>query len=321
MDYPGFLRMRRSAWDRFEADLAAARRRPRTLTYEQLEALALSYRQILHDHALAGSRFAGTGAARRLARLARDGTRWFYVPARPESGGIHRFWIRSFPLAFRRNLPNLAAVAAVFVVAALFGFFLAIVQTGLASALLPPQALQDLARGRLWTESLVRTIPPMVSSSAIATNNISVSLVGWAGGALAGLGALYIVLFNGFLLGALLGVTLHYALAARLLEFVAAHGPLEITLVLVTASAGLGLGRAFVQAGDRPRTQAVAEAGKDALRVLGGCAPWFVLLAVVESFLSPSPEVSAGVKAATGLALETLFLVAAWNPFLDAEAR
>ena len=321
MDYPRFLELRQSAWGRFETTLAALRRRSRRPTYGELEEFALSYRRILHDYALAAARFAGTGAARRLERLALDGTRWIYVPARLERGSLARFWVRSFPLAFRRNLSNLWATTAVFSIAALFGLFLAIVQTGLASALLPPQALQDLARGRLWTESLVRTTPPTISSSAIATNNISVSLAGWAGGALAGLGALYIVLFNGFLLGALVGVTLHYSLASRLLEFVAAHGPLEITLVLVTSAAGLGLGRALVEAGEPPRREAMVQAGRDALRVLGGCIPWFVLLAVVESFLSPSPNISVGTKVVTGLALETLFLVAAWNPFLPKEAK
>jgi uncharacterized membrane protein SpoIIM required for sporulation len=319
MDYSRFLQLREPFWRRFEERLAAARRDPRRLTYEDLEELALTYRQVLHDHALATARFGSTGAARRLEWLAIQGTRWIYGPAGGRRGGFLRFWTRSFPMAFRENLANLSASVALFAVAALFGLFLASIQTGMASALLSPQAVRGLEERHLWTEKVLHAAPPALTSSAIATNNISVSLVGWAGGALAGLGSLYIILFNGFLLGALFGVTLHYGLAGELAEFVSAHGPLEITLMLVTAAAGLGLARGLIEADDRPRGEAVAAAARQALSVLGGCVPWFILLALVETFLSPSPDFPVAAKVATGLSLEAIFLVAAWNPFLRKE--
>jgi uncharacterized membrane protein SpoIIM required for sporulation len=103
-------------------------------------------------------------------------------------------------------------------------------------------------------------------------------------------------------------------MAAELLEFVSAHGPLEISLILVAAGAGLAVGRALVAAGDRPRTLAVRDAGRDALAVLLGCIPWFVVLALVEVFISPSPELPAFVKVTLGLALESLFLFIAFRP-------
>jgi uncharacterized membrane protein SpoIIM required for sporulation len=319
MEYSRFLELREAFWRRFEERLAAARRNPRRLTYEELEDLALAYRQILHDHALATARFGATGIARRLERLALEGTRWLYGPAGERRGGFLRFWTRSFPRAFRENLDNLAAAVAGFAVAALFGFFLASVQTGMATSLLSPEAVRGLENHHLWTEKVLHATPPAFTSSAIATNNISVSLLGWAGGALAGLGSLYIILFNGFLLGALFGVTLHYGLAGELAEFVSAHGPLELTLMLVTAAAGLKLARGLIEADDRPRREAVASAARQALRVLGGCVPWFILLALIETFLSPSPDLPAAAKVATGLSLEVIFLVAAWNPFLPKE--
>ncbi len=119
------------------------------------------------------------------------------------------------------------------------------------------------------------------------------------------------------LLGALLGVTHHYGMASRLLEFVAAHGQLEITLILVSAAAGLEVGRALIAAGDVPREWALREAARQSLAVVLGCAPWFVLLAIVESFLSPDPNLPAWIKVLFGSALEALFLLAAWNPFLQ----
>ena len=104
---------------------------------------------------------------------------------------------------------------------------------------------------------------------------------------LAGLVPLYVILLNGLMLGALLGVTLHYSMAGPLLVFISAHGLLELTLILVSAAAGLAVGRALVAADDRPRAVAVRRAATESLAVLLGCLPWFVILALVEVFVSP----------------------------------
>lgn len=311
MDYARFVAQRGGLWDEFATRLDAARRDARTLGYDGLEALALQYRQVLHDHARATARFPGTGVAARLRRLALEATHWLQRDPADRGPSLRRFFGESFPRAFRRHLPDLGVVTALFTTAALFGLSLALAQPGSALALLGPQAVDGLREGRLWTESLTTTVPPSLSSSAIATNNMSVAITGFAGGAVAGLGALYVTLLNGFLLGAIFGATARYSMEGALLEFVSAHGPLELTLILTSSAAGLGLARALVAAGDRPRRDRLRDAGRDGLLVLLGCLPWFAALGFIEAFVSPSPEVSASSKALVGAALESLFLVAA----------
>jgi uncharacterized membrane protein SpoIIM required for sporulation len=313
MDYARFVRLRRPLWEGFARGLEAVRKDPRQLSYGGLEELAIGYRQILHDHALAASRYPETGAARRLATLALEGT---HRLTRQEAGrgGLARFFASTFPRAFRRQLDSLAVCVALFAGATLLGLILADLRPELGASFLGPKAMQDLAAGRLWTESLATTVPPAFSSSRIATNNLGVALIAWSGGLIAGLLPLYIVLVNGFLLGALIAVTLHYSMAGELLSFVAAHGPLEITLILVSAAAGLGIGRALVEAGDRPRSEALREAGSSSLQVLLGCLPWFLVLGAVEVFVSPSTEVPVGVKIALGCGLEAVFLGLALRP-------
>ncbi len=317
--YERFIKVRRPIWDEFERGLEQARQAPRQLSHRALETLALQYRHVLHDHALASSRFAGTAVARRLGALALAGTRALRREDSWRAGKVRVFFTRTFPLAFRRQLPCLGVTLALFGVSALLGLFLALVRPGLGLTLLGPAAIQGLERGHLWTEKLATVVPPSLASSAIATNNMSVAITAWAGGALAGLGALYIVLLNGLMLGAITGVTAHYGMAGALLEFVSAHGPLEIALILVSAAAGLGLGRALVQADDRPRAEAWREAGGQGVVVLLGCLPWFLLLGLVEAFLSPQPALSPAFKIALGVTLLALFLTAAANPMLPKE--
>jgi uncharacterized membrane protein SpoIIM required for sporulation len=314
MDYARFVRTRQPVWDEFEARLARARGGD-GLDHAALESLAFRYRQVLHDHALAAARYPGTGSARRLWRLALDGTQWLQRD-RGTHVGVVRFFTRSFPRAFRTLGAPLAVATLLFVSATLIGLSLAIVQPTMGAVFLGPDALAGLREGRLWTESLTTSIPPSVSTSRIATNNMGVAILAWGGGALAGLGALWVVLLNGFMLGVIVGTTMSFGMAPRLLEFVSAHGPLELTLILVSAAAGLSVGHALVAASDRPRRDVVRETALRSLVVLGGCLPWFVLLGLVEGLISPAPAVGASLKVVLGLSLWMLFLLLAWNPFL-----
>ncbi|HET9767526.1 MAG TPA: stage II sporulation protein M, partial [Thermoanaerobaculia bacterium] len=219
-----------------------------------------------------------------------------------------RFFFTRFPAAVRASLPWIGVATALFFVTGLLGVAVAVYEPGVATAILGPAAIHGLRDGHLWTESLTTTVPPSFSSSAIATNNMSVALTAWAGGALFGLGSVWVAMFNGFLLGAVFGVTARFSMAAELGEFVVAHGPLEITLILVCAGAGLGIGVALLRADDLPRSITVPRAAREALVVLLGCLPWFLLLGIVEGFLSPSPALPVLWKGLLGFALEVCFL-------------
>ncbi len=320
MDYTRFVQLRRPLWERFAAEVVRLGDRGRrgggktpAFTYGEIERVAFDYRQVLHDHALAANRFSGTAVARQLASLALSGTlRLTRQPARRR--GLLHFVRYTFPGAFRRQLGLLAVVVAIFAGAALCGLAVSAAQPRVGEAVLGPKILQGLEEGHLWTESLTTSVPPSVTSSRIATNNLGVALVAWGGGVLAGTVPLYVALLNGLDLGCVIGVTMRYSLAGDLLTFTAAHGPLELTLILVAAAAGLGIGRAMVAAGDLPRSEAMRRAGGDALTVLLGCLPWFVVLAVIEGNISPDPTVPLGAKLALGLSLEALFLGAALAP-------
>ena len=296
MDYPRFVASRKAVWEQFESTLGAARRRPRDLDHETLEQLAVTYRQVLHDQALAQARFPGTGTVARLRRLCLDATYFLRRDATEKRLSVAVFFRETLPRSFRSFLPELGMVTALFIVAALLGLAAVALRPEAATALLGAERVARLREGHLWTESLTTTVPPAASSSLIATNIMSVALLAFAGGALAGLGALYVTLLNGFLLGATFAVTMHYSMAGQLAGFVVAHGGLEITLILVCAAAGLGIGRAMVMTSDRPRADVVRETGLKA----------------------PSDDVATPLKAALGIALVVVFFAVVARPQGDA---
>lgn len=314
MDYARFDELRRPACDELERRLEEARRHPHEVTYESLEEIAFHYRQLLHDHALSAARYPGTSIDRRLRRLVLTATHYLQRDTGENVPGPRRFLTRIFPAAIRRISPLIAAMTGLFVVTALFGFCLATVEPALGASFLSPEAIAGLKRGRLWTEPIFAVTPGSVASGRIATNNLTVAVTAWAGGTLAGLGALYVVLMNGLMLGAVLATTARYSMLGPLFAFIAAHGPLELTLIVISAAAGLAVGKALVVADDRPRAELLREASRDALAVLVGCLPWILLLGFVEGFIS-NLDLGVAFKAALGLTLESLFLTVAFNPF------
>src|SRR5207247_2130587 len=83
--------------------------------------------------------------------------------------------------------------------------------------------------------------------AVIFTNNIRVAFFAFAGGVLAGLGTLYVLVANGVQLGAVLGAAQHYGVAGLLLTFISAHGYLELTMIVISGAAGLRLGDALLR--------------------------------------------------------------------------
>jgi len=313
MDYSHWVASRRRIWDEVEARIGAGRATPSKMSFEDLEELALGYRRILHDSAVARARYPSSAATRRLENLAIRGAFILQGETRPERFTLGHFYSRVFPASCRRILPQLKLAIAIFLFSGLFSLVTALASPGLGLRLLGPKRVEDLRQGRLWTESLTTAVPPGMAASGIATNNMSVALIAWAGGSLLGFGPLYALILNGALLGGLFGVTWHFGMAQALGSFVLAHGPLEIFLILMSAAAGLSLARSLVVATDTPRQEMLFSEGLHSLHVLLGSLPFFLLLGLVEALVSPSEAIPPVLKAALGLLLLLSYLVLAFR--------
>jgi len=146
MDYGRFVRTRQPLWDEFERGLTRARDGA-ALDHAALETLAFRYRQVLHDHALAAARYPDTGSARRLWRLALEGTQWLQRDRGPRTVGVWGFFTRVVPLALRSLRPHLAVATVLFASSALIGLSLAIVQPSMGAVFLGPTPWRACARG------------------------------------------------------------------------------------------------------------------------------------------------------------------------------
>src|SRR5258708_24565215 len=91
----------------------------------------------------------------------------------------------------------------------------------------------------MWTHSIVSIKPQ--ASSAIMTNNLSVSFMAFASGITAGIGTLYLLFFNGIMIGVIGTACANYGMSVRLWSFVSPHAMLELPAIFVAGGAGMAL--------------------------------------------------------------------------------
>lgn len=72
--------------------------------------------------------------------------------------------------------------------------------------------------------------------------------------------------------------------------FVTAHGPFELTAIVLSAGAGLRLGVSWISTGQLHRFDSMKKAGKEMLPIACCAVVLFALAAVIEGFISPTPS-------------------------------
>jgi len=91
-------------------------------------------------------------------------------------------------------------------------------------------------------------------------------------------------------------------------HFVTAHGPFELTAIVLSAGAGLKLGMSWVAPGDLARVESMRKVGREALPIMGAAAVMFFFAALIEGFISPFAVLPFWVKAGVSV-LSTILLM------------
>ena len=123
----------------------------------------------------------------------------------------------------------------------------------------------------------------------------------FGGGITAGLFSLYILIFNGLLLGGITGLTAHYDVGFELWTFVIGHGVIELSAIFIAGGSGLMLGWAIIQPGLLKRGDAVMLAARKAVRLIIGCVPILIVAGLIEGFISPNENIPWPVKWSVGI--------------------
>ncbi len=282
-----WMAKRKPYWDRLEEIIKKAGHRGLgALGHAELRELGLLYRQIAADLASVREDPLSQPWAGFLNQLLARAHNLIYMgrPARPR--GILGFYRTDFPRIFRETWTYTALAFLLFLAGALAGFFAGLADPSFQRFFLGPEMSDTIDRREMWTHSML-TIQPL-ASSAIMTNNLTVSFTVFAVGIIGGIGTVYLLAMNGVLIGVISAACWQAGMSLQLWSFVAPHGVLELPAVFIAGGGGLLLARGLLFPGELPRRESLTLYGGQGVRLALGIIPLLFVAGLLEGFFSPS---------------------------------
>ena len=215
-----------------------------------------------------------------------------YVAPRHPWPSVVRFFAADFPRAVRRHFVWILLATLISLLAAAIGAFLTGYDRALAGQVLPAElmSMMDPLVARHHTPNeWMSALKQAPAASFIITNNIRIAIMAFAGGMTGCLLTIYLLIFNGVMLG-VVGAAVAAdgpSTALNFWAFAAPHGVLELPAIFISGAAGLLLGYALLNPGELPRRVALRVAGREALQLMLGVAAMLVVAGTVEGFFSP----------------------------------
>ena len=293
-----WLEKRKPHWSKLESLLnQSSRSGLKSLSRSDLQELSLLYRQTAADLAALREDAGSVHFARYVNQLLVRAHNTIYSGRPASAKPIFDFFWRTYPAAFRRNLNQCLLAFSIFIVGGFVGAILTYQNPDFKVKLLGPQMVETIDRHEMWTRSIVGIKP--LASSAIMTNNMSVGFTTFALGITGGLGTMYMMAFNGLMIG-VIGVACWLSgMSLQLWSFVLPHGVLELPAIFIAGGAGFRIAQGLLFPGVLPRRESLARAGLEAVQLLLGTIPILIVAGLIEAFVSP-----------TGLAVSLKFSLA-----------
>jgi uncharacterized membrane protein SpoIIM required for sporulation len=297
-----FYQSRKGDWETLSRLLEQSQSDMRGLSESQVNDMARLYRATTSDLALAKRDFPRNEVTVYLNQLV---ARAHAVVYRSEPLALRQLWhfaTTDFPRLFRATWIFTFIAALFFILPAIASGVVTYVRPESATLLLPPQAhrlINIVEDKELWIDIPVEERP--YASAFIMRNNIQVSFLAFASGLTAGLLTLWVLFFNGLMIGTLTGLTAFHGIGFELWTFVIGHGVIELTIIFIAGGSGLMLGWAILRPGLMRRRDALAQAARKAVYLLLGVVPWLVVAGTIEGFISPSETIAIPIKWTVGI--------------------
>jgi uncharacterized membrane protein SpoIIM required for sporulation len=295
-----FVEDRQPRWTELDELVRRARGRPERLGPDGVLRLGALYRAAVADLARARRAFPTDPSVRRLEDLVTRARATVYA-VRRERGSARGYMLQGYWQAVRDRRFVVLLACVLLLGSAALGIVWGIHDPAGAAGIVPG----SLAGGGGGPHRAIGLGAGQAAelSVSIFTNNIGVTFMAFASGIALGILPAFLLLFNGLLLGVVVGIASSTGHGSDAIELIAPHGMLELSCIAVSAAAGMRMGWALVEPGTRSRSEALAAEAPRAVLLVLATAPWLILAGLIEGFVTPHhlpllPALAIGVAAA-----------------------
>jgi uncharacterized membrane protein SpoIIM required for sporulation len=179
------------------------------------------------------------------------------------------------------------------------------------AAMYPPGQLETLIESRQARADFLERKPvsfgfKSIFSAALFTHNLSVGVLSFAVGILAGIPTLILVFYNGLTIGAFAWIFSRDSMWPMFWAWILPHAIPELLAITLCSTAGLLIGKAVVAPGRQSVPAALRAAGRPAVELVMAAMPLLVVAAFIESFIRQSTLSSPARFVAAAIALGSI---------------
>ncbi|MDQ6780836.1 MAG: stage II sporulation protein M [Candidatus Eremiobacteraeota bacterium] len=312
-----FVERRQAGWRRLEELLRITDRSGvQKLDPETVAEFGRLYRWVTSDLACANGREYEPSLRAYLNRLTARAHAVVYGGA--AQGTLHRVWAfygRTFPAEVRASRAPILISVGLFLAAAAVAYYLIWTQPLNAWVVLPESLVAPIRQGlhKSNFEPAVAGLGAPTLAVEIMQNNIRAAIVAFGGGLTLGALTLWILIYNGLVLGGMAAMYVAAGFGHDFWATIAPHGIIELTAVNIAAGAGLLLAAGVLCPGRLRRIDALRRnAGRAGVLILG-VASMLVVAGSIEGGFTPqnfSESSRIAFGAGTAVAMLTYFLLA-----------
>ncbi|ARN70545.1 hypothetical protein JCM19294_1434 [Nonlabens tegetincola] len=276
-----FVKQNKEKWIEFERAMDAKV----SLTPDHLSNL---YIQLTNDLAYAQTYYPNSSTLKYLNSLASQAHQKIYKNKKESRNSIIKFFFHDFPLFFSGYQKEFLYAVGAFLIAIFIGTISALNDDSFVRLILSDayvnQTLENIENGN--PTAIYQNSGEGSMFLGITINNIRVGMLCFALGLLTSLGALYVILTNGIMVGAFFTMFYQEGVSLDSWRVIMLHGTIELSVIVVCGAAGIILGNGILFPGTYERRRSFIVAAKAGLKVVISTIPLFITAGFIEGFIT-----------------------------------
>jgi uncharacterized membrane protein SpoIIM required for sporulation len=279
-----FININSDTWKELEAFSTIINKKGvKKLSSKDVKKFLQIFRKISHHLAYARTHYPKSSIVTYLNALLSKCHSHVYAVKRISPGNLLKYIAYDFPKLLKEYKWFIMCSFSCFAIGVLLSMILVLINVDNASMFLPQNLITSVKSGNTgggeWNYPLM--------SSYIMVNNITVSLKAFVMGITLGIGTIYVLFFNGAMLGALTALIYIYGNPMKYWSLILPHGIIELTAIFISGAAGLIIAKSLLMPGEYSRQHALISGAKQSISLIIGVIFMLVTSGIIEGFFTP----------------------------------
>lgn len=286
MNLKQFVKQHREEWNQLEQLVSILHKSRRSITGDKINQFHRLYQKVAQHLSYSQTFFPTEEVTQYLNGLVSKSHNVLYKDQVSSFQQIRYFFSTKFIGLFLEQWRFVIAAMILFAIGAL-GSFTSVANDPLhLYSILPAEIAQAVDPEQLGRSD--GAVNSSLMSASIMTNNIRVAILAFAGGVTFGLLTVYLLIYNGIIVGALAALFWHYGKSYDFWAYIVPHGMIELTAIFIAGGAGLLMGYKLFVPGNFTRGYQLKLQAKRSVQLLLGTIPLFIIAGLIEGFITPA---------------------------------